>query len=133
MLTTGVARSPLAVVVNTLSNAVTAVILLSILVYYLFNSPIISTSLHSHIIVSCRSIFELDFTNVKAPFGFYKVQLTAAPAAPDAKLLGLKGVVEFKVVTGVKIDAVELGVGDKDQATPKTSRYNLIIFLCVLL
>lgn len=70
----------------------------------------------------CRSVFNLDFTNVKAPFGFYKVQLSAALAKADAKLVGLKGNVQFKVVTTIKLDSVHIGVGDKDQATPKTNR-----------
>lgn len=69
------------------------------------------------------SVFELDFTNIKAPFGFYRVQLTAAAAKPDAKLVGLKGAVEFKVVTAVTIDAVDLGVSDREAASPKTTRY----------
>ena len=69
-----------------------------------------------------RAVFELDFTNIKAPFGFYRVQLTAAPAKPDNKLVGLKGAVEFKVVTAVTIDAVDLGVSDKDASNPKAER-----------
>ena len=68
-------------------------------------------------------MFDLDFTNVKAPFGFYKVQLTATPAKADAKLVGLKGSIDFKVVTNIKLDSVEIGVGDKDQSAVKTSRY----------
>lgn len=67
-------------------------------------------------------MFELDFTNIKAPFGFYRVQLTAASAKPDSKLVGLKGAVEFKVVTAVTIDAVDLGVSDKDATDAKTNR-----------
>jgi len=68
------------------------------------------------------AVFELDFTNIKAPFGFYRVQLTAASAKPDSKLVGLKGAVEFKVVTAVTIDAVDLGVSDKDATDAKTNR-----------
>lgn len=73
--------------------------------------------------VVCRSLFELDFTNVKAPFGFYRIMLTATPAKPNTKLVGMKGSVELKVITSVKLDSVEVGVADADQSTaPKTSR-----------
>lgn len=67
-------------------------------------------------------MFELDFANVKAPFGFYRVQLSATLNKPDAKLVGLKGNVKFKVVTKVTLDNVQIGVGDKDQSAPKSAK-----------
>ncbi|XP_067935738.1 dolichyl-diphosphooligosaccharide--protein glycosyltransferase subunit 2-like [Watersipora subatra] len=73
-------------------------------------------------VASDPSVYNLDFTNVKAPFGFYKVLFTASLEKPDSKLVGLKGSVQFKVVTDVKLDSVEIGVGDKDQSGPKTRR-----------
>lgn len=70
-----------------------------------------------------RSLFDLDFTDVKAPFGVYRVQLTAAPTKTNSKMIGLKGNVQLKVVTGVKVDNVEIGVTDSDGSTKlKTSK-----------
>lgn len=73
-------------------------------------------------VTSDPSVFELDFTTIKAPFGFYEVQITATPAKPDAKLVGLKGSIKFKVVTEITIDSVQLGVGEKDVIAPQTTK-----------
>jgi len=50
------------------------------------------------------------------------MQLTAVPSKPDAKLIGLKGSVEFKLVTSIKLENVELGVSDKSGANAKNSK-----------
>ena len=39
----------------------------------------------------CRSLYELDFMQVKPARGFYNIGLSVEPAKPDSRLLGTSG------------------------------------------
>ena len=66
-----------------------------------------------------NTLFEYDFLQVKPARGFYKISISVSPQQKDARLIGTAGAeVSVKVTTQVALEGVEIGVGDREQATP---------------
>ena len=69
------------------------------------------------------SKFTTDLMAANPPAGFYELVLSANPAKPDPRFVGMAGVtVGVKVLTSVTLEAAELRITDTDSSNEKVSK-----------
>ena len=65
---------------------------------------------------------ELKLIENQPAAGFYNIIVSAAPKAADKRFFLVVNSVEVKVTTQASITDLEIGAGDRDQATPKLTK-----------
>merc|ERR1719445_2765238 len=67
--------------------------------------------------------FTTDLMDSNPPAGFYEIVLSATPAKPDKKFIGMTDVtVGVKVLTSVTLEAAEIKISDTDSSSAKTTK-----------
>jgi len=67
--------------------------------------------------------FTTDLMTSNPPAGFYELVLSASPAKPDKKFVGMTGVtVGVKVLTSVTVQTAEIKITDTDSSSAKTTK-----------
>jgi len=67
--------------------------------------------------------YTTDLMESNSPAGFYEIVLSATPAKPDKKFVGMTDVtVGVKVLTSVTVEAAEIKISDTDSSSAKTTK-----------